>query len=232
MFYLPFEQCAIMKAGCANEMEWIIGAADAPWQQGAVESLVKTVKRAIFLAIHNQRLSVSELLTVCTEAANTVNERPLGLLPDTDDQINVLTPNCLLLGRASAANPNVWKEGEQIRRLSRCSLINSIMEQFWTHWVQLFAPSLVYRQKWHESQRDLRLGDVVLVLDRDAFKNAYHLAVVTDVRPSRDGRVRKVLVSYKNYRAGEKIHTYKGAQYTSVLRCCQRLVLLVPIEDQ
>ena len=55
---------AIVKSGCEN------GTADAPWQQGAVESLIKTVKRAIFLAIHNRRRT--RVLTVCTEAAHIV----------------------------------------------------------------------------------------------------------------------------------------------------------------
>ena len=56
--------------------------------------------------------------------------------------------------------------------------------------------------------------------------------MVDEVRPGKDGLVRNVLVSYKNYKAGEKIHTYKGAKFTSVLRSCYRLVLLVPVEEQ
>ena len=223
---------AIVKSGSDNGMEWIIGTADAPWQQGAVESLVKTIKKAIFLAIHNQRLSVPEFLTICTEAANIVNERPLGLLPDIDSEINVLTPNCLLLGRASATNPNVWREDCPMPLLSRCNLISSIMEQFWKHWVESFAPSLLYRKKWHEGQRDLRIGDVVLVLQDATFKEKFKLARVSDVHPGKDGRVRKVSVEYKSYRAGEKVNIYKGTGYTAVFRSCQKLVLLVPVEEQ
>ena len=98
---------AMRKSGIENG--WILGTPDAPWQQGAVESLVKTVKRALDIAIHNQRISVPEFMTVCSEIANLVNERPLGLLPDLDSDVNVLTPNCLLLGRASSSNPSIWQ---------------------------------------------------------------------------------------------------------------------------
>ena len=222
---------AITKSGSENGMEWIVGTADAPWHQGAVESLVKTIKRAIHLSTHNQRLSVSEFLTVCTEAANIVNERPLGLLPDIDSEINILTPNCMLLGRASSVNPNVWSTDDQVRLRSRSHLVSSIMEQFWKHWTTLFAPSLLYRRKWHERHRDLKVGDVVLVLQDASFKDKYRLARVTEVWPSKDGRVRKVTVAYKNYRTGEKVNVYKGASFTSVFRSCQKLVLLVPIDE-
>ena len=154
----------------------------------------------------------------------------MGLLPSLDSNINVLTPNCLLLGRASSANPNVWQP-EFFSMKDRSRLISSITDQFWKHWLELFAPSLVYRHKWHEKQRDLKVGDVVLVLDKDTFKGKYKLALVTGVLPSRDGKTRKVTVSYKNFKVGEKVHDYKGQVYTSVQRSCQRLVLLVPVDD-
>ena len=91
--------------GLKKGTDWIVGPADSPWHQGAVEALVKQAKRAIHLAIHNQRLSCPEFITVLTEAANTINERPIGMLPSIDSELNVLTSNCLLMGRASAKNP-------------------------------------------------------------------------------------------------------------------------------
>ena len=216
--------------GSENGLEWNLGTPDSPWQQGAVESLVKSVKRALDVSVHNQRLSVPEFITVCSEAANLVNERPLGLLPSLDSNINVLTPNCMLLGRATSVNPNVWQT-DNFSMKDRSRLVSSITDQFWMHWLELFAPTLVYRQKWHEKQRDLKVGDVVLVLDNETFKGKYKLAIVTDILPSRDGRVRKVVVSYKTFKTGEKVHEYKGQLHTSVQRSCQKLVLLVPVDE-
>ncbi len=222
---------AFSKAGSEHGMEWVIGTPDSPWHQGAVESLIKTVKRALKFAIHEQRLSATELLTVCTEAANLINERPLGTLPELGSEINVLTPNCLLLGRATALNPNDW-ESEYPSVRSRQHLVASISNQFWVHWMELFAPSLVYQQKWHEKQRDIKKNDVVLVLDSNSLKGEYRLAIVTQTHPGRDGKVRTVTVSYKNMKAGEKIREYKGQKYTAIKRSVQRLVLLVPVEEQ
>ena len=61
-------------------MTWVFGPADSPWYQGAFETLVKAAKRAIMFAVGKRRLSVPEFLTVCLEAANLLNERPIGTL--------------------------------------------------------------------------------------------------------------------------------------------------------
>ena len=91
------------KAGLDNGTHWNVGPANSPCRHGAAESLVKASKRALYFGLADHRLTAAEFLTVCTEAANTINERPLGLLPSLDSEINVLTPNCLLLGQTTVA---------------------------------------------------------------------------------------------------------------------------------
>ena len=215
--------------GLKKGTDWIVGPADSPWHQGAVESLVKTTKRALKLAINDQRLSTPEFLTVCTEAANTINERPIGLLPSLDSSINVLTPNCLLLGRATSSNPGGWQSGDSSIK-TRYHLVASVGEDFWKHWLQLFAPSLLYQHKWHSAHRDLQVGDVVLITDSNSLRGSYNLALVNDTHPGKDGRVRTVTLSYKNYKVGESVREYKGAKDVTVRRSVQRLVLISPIE--
>ena len=55
------------------------------------------------------------------------------------------------------------------------------------------------------------IWDVVLVLDKDAFKGTYGLAIVIEVRPGKDGLVKNVPLSHKNYKSYEKVHSYQGA---------------------
>ena len=52
-----------------------------------------------------------------------------------------------------------------------------------------------------------------------------------EVFPSQDGKVRWVLVSYKNFSAGEKFQKCKGVKFTTVERPVQRLVVLVAKDD-
>ena len=87
--------------GVMEGFKWHFVPADAPWQNGVSEALVKYIKRAITAAISDHVLRFSELETVCFEAANLVNERPIGRHPTSPDDGTYLCPNDLLLGRAT-----------------------------------------------------------------------------------------------------------------------------------
>ena len=71
--------------GATKGLQWEFIPADAPWQNGVSEALVKSVKKAITVANGDSTLAFSELQTVCYEAANLVNERPLGKHPTMPD---------------------------------------------------------------------------------------------------------------------------------------------------
>ena len=55
--------------GAIEGFQWEFTTADAPWQNGVSEALVKSVKRAITAAIHESILTFSELQTVLFEIA-------------------------------------------------------------------------------------------------------------------------------------------------------------------
>jgi hypothetical protein len=132
---------------CAERgTSWIFGPADSSWYQGAVEVLVKAVKRALKFSIGTQRLSASELLTVFTEVANLLNERPIGLIPSVDSELTVLTPNSLLIGRPYANNPVGWSPDISLK--GRVQLVGQIAQQFWVEWTKFYAPTLVCQRKW------------------------------------------------------------------------------------
>ena len=79
--------------GVIEGFEWKFTPADAPWQNGISEALVKTVKRSLTLAIGESILTYSELQTVCFETANLVNERPIGRRPTSPEDGAYLCPN-------------------------------------------------------------------------------------------------------------------------------------------
>lgn len=61
------------------DVEWnVIKSADAPWENGCSESLIKSVKRCLQIAVGDSILTFSELQSVLFEVANLINERPIG----------------------------------------------------------------------------------------------------------------------------------------------------------
>ena len=53
-----------------------------------------------------------------------------------------------------------------------------------------WIPSLSARTKWWKEKRDLRVGDIVLVVSPDSFRGHWPLGRITETCPGHDGHVR------------------------------------------
>ena len=84
---------------------WKFTTPSAPHHNGCAEALVKSCKIALKKAIGDQLVTPFELHTCLQEVANLVNQRPIGRTPNDPDDGAYLSPNDLLLGRASSAVP-------------------------------------------------------------------------------------------------------------------------------
>ena len=217
----------IKSFGGSQGMEWEINkSADAPWENGCSEALIKSVKRGLLLAVGSAILTFSELQTVMFETANLVNERPIGMKSDDPNRGSYLCPNDLILGRSSIRVPNgPWSETRNIKL--RFALVQQIVDQFWKRWQRDYFLSLIIRQKWHTSKRNLQVGDIVLLQDSNTVRGNWKLAQVSVANPGNDGNVRDVTVRYKNSGSGKEYH---GKQDVHVTRSAHRIVLLLPVQ--
>ncbi|XP_046545965.1 E3 ubiquitin-protein ligase TRIM71-like [Haliotis rubra] len=188
--------------------------------------------RQHYLVRHGDKLANSvkaNCQLLCAEVTNLMNERPICARISEDSDITVFTPNSLLLGRATAKNPGGWQPRGSVE--SKYHLVQTITDEFWKNWTELFAPTrLVVRQKWSTSQRNLQPGDVVLVADKRVLRGDYRLGLIKEVFPGSDSKVRRVTLTYKNPKQGEKQSVYTGVKDTTVSRSVQRLALLVPVD--
>ena len=95
----------LKSCGPASEINWSFSPADAPWQNGSTEALVKSVKRALNVVLAGNLCTFAEMQTVVYEAAQLVNQRPIGRNPLTPHDGAYLCPNNLLLGPSSNKPP-------------------------------------------------------------------------------------------------------------------------------
>ena len=160
------------------------------------------------------------------EISNICNERPNGVSkPRADGTYCVLTPNHLLLGRSSNVLPDDTQLSDDLHYTSRYRLVNHVTTVFWQKWCAEVTPRLVFRQKWHEKGRNLRLNDVVMICEPSPIKAKYKLAIVEAVHTSDDGSVRSATVRYT-------VVNGKRSTNIRVKRSVQRLVLILPVEEQ
>ena len=176
-------------------------------------------------------MTFSELQTVCFEAANLINERPIGRHSTSPDDKSYLCPNDLLLGCSTSrvpSGPFVQTNNSQ----HRYEFIQKIVNNFWTRWTRDYFPSLIIQQKWHTMKRNLKKGDIVLIQDSNQIRGQWKLGKVSEVFPGEDGIVRKVHVTYKNPKQGESAYIYNGRGYITIERSVNRLVLLLPVDEK
>ena len=153
--------------GVRQGLKWIFSSADAPWQNTISKALIKSVKRAITLAIGESVMKFSELQTLCFEAANLINKRPIGSHQTSPDDESC--PNDLLLGRSTSRVPSgPFIQTDNPSR--RYEFIQKMVDNFWTRWTRDYFPSLIIQQKWHTTKRNLKKGDIVLIQDSNHIR--------------------------------------------------------------
>ncbi|XP_059825157.1 uncharacterized protein LOC132393780 isoform X2 [Hypanus sabinus] len=153
-------------------------------------SLRKTRKRKPEMQQHT-RLAHEVLCTLMAEVTAIINAQ--SFLPVSSDPENpfILSPSTLLTQKAGAPPPpgdfsdkNLYtKQWRQVQALAN---------QFWSRWRQEYPPSLQQRRKWTEPRRNLQVGDLVLLRDKQATRNSWPTARITATFPSEDGHVRKI----------------------------------------
>ena len=134
-----------------------------------------------------------ELYTCLLEAANLVNQRPIGRIPNDPDDGAYICPNDILLGRATSEVPQgPFKETSNPRH--RVEFVQKIVESFWKRWHRDVFPTLVPIKKWRSETRNVQVDDIVVLCDNNALRGKWSTGRVIEVYPGSDGKVRNVKV--------------------------------------
>ena len=220
-------------------VEWKFIMAASQHQNGAAESMIKFSKgvlKSLVKSYGDSRLTLNELNTLLLETANLVNERPIGVKPNSQTDVEYLSPNSLLLGRNSSrisSGPFQCRELFELNQqaiTSRFLLVQRICDQFWSNWTKLYFPTLLWQQKWHHLKRNLQVNDVCVLSDSGVFRGEWRLCRVSDTYPDSNGVVRNVEVVVARRGDGSKL--YQSQVLSKLKRHVSKLIVIVPVEDQ
>ena len=114
------------------------------------------------------------------------------------ENLDLITPNRLILGRNNERCPNspltICPDHKQLIENNA-----KIFRAWFKAWLVSYLPSLIERPKWHKTDREMQVGDIVLFLKSDReFDEQYQYGIVSSVHKGQDGHVRKVDVEYRN----------------------------------
>ncbi|XP_068204606.1 uncharacterized protein [Palaemon carinicauda] len=160
----------------AIECKWKFIPARAPWFGAIWESLIGLLKTCLKKVIGQAFLSFSELSCVVTELEAIINGRPLSYTSGDLNQLDILTPNHLILGCRLRSFPREvidWKDetkdplyGENKDVGKRFLYITKKSDDLWKRWEREYLTSLRETHRVgirHESWP--KMGDVVLIHD-------------------------------------------------------------------
>ena len=102
--------------------------------------------------------------------------------------------------------------------------------EFWSRWKKEFLINLQQRQKWTKVERNVKIGDVVILSDNNLPRNRWQLARVVKTNQNKDGHVRTVRLVIGDSSLSSDGKRTGGITYLD--RPVHKLVLLITKEDQ
>jgi hypothetical protein len=145
--------------------------------------------------MHQQTIHLDDegLQTLFCEVESILNGRPLTELPNCPNDSEALTPNHILLLRPGESFPpgTFQPTDNYVRR--RWRQIQYLSDIFWSRWIKEYFPLLQQRQKWFKAERNIQIGDLVLVAENTP-RNCWNLGRIVDVQKDSSDIVRVVKV--------------------------------------
>ena len=175
-------------------ISWHFIPPQAPHMGGVWERMVRGVKSAFRALLTHRLLTDEELLTFMTEAEKIVNDRPLTTVSSDPKDVTPLTPSDLLLLRGNSCRSQI--AGDNPLR-TRWAVVQALGNSFYERFLSEYLPSLQERTKWTADQRQLKVNDVVLVVDPSLPRGQWPLGLVVEPLVSEDGRVRAARVKFR-----------------------------------
>ena len=178
---------------------WSLNPPGAPHFGGVHGVLVKAAKKAICAVVGDRDVTDEELITVSTGVESLLNSRPL-TYQSSDPRDDVpLTPNHFLHGQMGGQFAPESVDTTTFLPRQRWRKVKDIISRVWRRWLKECVPTLNSRPKWTSEVQDLKVGDVVLVIQPDAPRGRWPLGRIVEVYPGRDGhtRVDKVVCGVK-----------------------------------
>lgn len=177
-------------------IKWSFITPKAPHHGGIYEAAVKSVKYHLIRIIGDTTLTYDEYDTILCQTEAFLNSRPIRPLNDDPTSLNALTPGHFLVFEELVRIPDV-RDFRNVpdNRLERPELIQKMLQHLWDRWHNEYLSTLINRSKWLTPERNMEIGDLVIVKEDNVPPMKWKLGRIQEVFPSKaDNLVRSVVV--------------------------------------
>ena len=179
------------------------------------------------------RLDPAGLRTAMYEICSIINGKPLTCSNLNNPDEGVITPHHLITMKPVSV-PTHQEIGEvpdgEVYGKNMFEKTQRFADEFWRHW-QDYLTKVETRQKWRNPCQNLKVGDVVAVVDENTWRSQWKVGAVDSVNTGRDGLVRSATVRISNPEQITRSGKRKG-EPNMLYRPIQKLLLLVSINSK
>lgn len=166
----------------------------SPTFGGIWESSVKSFKHHFKRVVGDISLTYEQFCTVMVQIEGILNSRPLTPLSHDINDFSYLTPAHFACGAPITQPPEPDLTSTNITPLKFWKKCTKIQQDFWKSWQKVYLSQLLKRPKWQQDCNNIKVGDLVLLLDERTSPLHWPVARIAQIFPGADGRVRVVEV--------------------------------------
>ena len=159
-------------------------------------------KLSLYKLIGSRTLSNDILWTLECEIESNINSRPITNVPSETNDPLPLTPNQFLLGRPSVNYPPGLFETEKVAVFKSWKSAQELASHFWNRFLREYIPSQQTRSKWNKTSENLKVKDLVWLLEDFTPRGLWPLANFIEFYPGSNSVVRSVKLRTPH---GEKV---------------------------
>ncbi|CAK1589589.1 unnamed protein product [Parnassius mnemosyne] len=181
-----------------SRIQWKLIPPNAPHFGGCWESNIKCIKTHLYRVIGQQILTFEELQTVLSQIESILNSRPLTVLSSDPSDPAALTPAHFLHTVPLDFLPAPDIDDSIPHLLTRCELLDKLVQSFWMRWRREYLHSLQARQKWNSPSFPVKEGTVVVVIQDNITPLHWPLGIITQTFKGKDDVIRVAMVRTKH----------------------------------
>lgn len=180
-----------VEARCGvHQIQWVFNPPTAAWWGGWWERLVRSVKDILKRMLGRTKLSEDELRTCLAGVTTTINDRPLTVVSEDNDDLVPLTPSMFIRPLSVGHFPELSEADFMQKSYRRMKDVQARLQ----HRFRKEYLSLLVNRVGKKQQSSVVVGDVVLIGADNRKRYEWPLGVIDELLPGKDGKVRVVKV--------------------------------------